>query len=144
MSVVKARSQVINFRASRELAATVGRASAYWGSQVGVRNRDGITPQSVAWAVWMVLDSAIQMSRRTGLPWPKETARGLHAYADAKSDLAVIAWVSDNGTFRLDFPSISLTGVERVPPTGSRLPFTLLRKYELPTDRPVTDPNNRS
>jgi hypothetical protein len=140
MAVVKARSRVINLRASRELAASIGRPSAFWASQVGVRDRDGLSPQSVAWATWMVLDSALHMSRRLGIPWPKDVAGRTHAYAEAKGNLAVVGWVTDGADFRVDFPAISLAGVEWVEGTGGR--FAVSKKYRLPADGPVTDPGN--
>lgn len=125
MSVVSARSRVINFRASAELAATIGRRpGAVWVSQVGARDRDGLTPQSVAWGTWMVLDSAVHMSRSLGVPWPRAVAGRTHAYAEAKADLAVLAWVTDGADLRVDFPAISLAGVEWVAGTGGRFPIS--------------------
>jgi hypothetical protein len=111
------------------------------GSALGVRNRDGITPESIAWATWMLLDSLIRSSKRTGMPWPKDAATALQAYAEAVP-AGINSWVADGGQFRIDFPTISLHGVAMRPPTAARLPFPLVKRYRLPTWGPITSPGN--
>jgi hypothetical protein len=110
-------------------------------SQIGVRNRDGITPQSIAWAVWLVLDSLINMSKSGGLPWPSDIAATLRAYAESGDD-GIRSWVASKAGFRVEFPSIPLDGVQMAAPSGLRLPMPLAKKYRLPSDGPVTSPGN--
>jgi hypothetical protein len=144
LTLVQVRSTVINFLVTRDLAATVDQVAVFPQiSKVGVRNRDGISPRSVAWATWLVVDDAVRMSRRVGLPWPRDVAAKTEAYAQVDGP-GIRTWVTDGAGFRVDFPVISLEGVQFVKPTGWRLPFPLAKKYRLPTTGPITAPNNRS
>jgi hypothetical protein len=139
----KSGPRTIRFRVSPLLATKARARSAFGMSQVGVRNRDGITPQSIAWATWMVLDSLAKMSRSVGLPWTKEQAVRLEAYAESTGH-EVRAWVTNESGFRLDFPPIALDLSEMAPPSGGRLPFPLARRYQLPPNGPITSPGNRN
>jgi hypothetical protein len=125
-----------------EAAAAFGRSvRVAWTSMVGVRNRDGVNERSVAWATWMVLDSIVRMSRSTGVPWPREQAQSLHAYALPVGD-RIESWVADDAGFRADVPPIDIAGLNVRPPSGARLPFPLLAHHRLPKSGPVTDPSN--
>jgi hypothetical protein len=136
--------RAVNFRVTPELAtATSFHHLAYiWSSQIGARNRDGISPRSIAWATWLVLDSLIHASRSTGLPWAKQVAKGLQAYADSDHQ-GIRCWVADSRGFRLDFPPIEIGGIAMAPPSGWRLPFPLLKRYRLPREGPITAPGAR-
>lgn len=139
------RGRAINFRVSRELAAKAHHAGPHLGlTQIGVRNRDGITSQSLAYAMWMVLDSLLMVSRSksgAGLPWPRELAKTLEAYAETDTD-GIHSWITNSAGFRIDFPLVSIEGVQMAPPSGFRLPFPLAKKYRLPPSGPITSPRN--
>jgi hypothetical protein len=115
-------------------------------AQTSVRNRDGISPVSIAWVVWNNLDIVLTMSRQSGTPWPADVAVSMQAYAQPTPDgNAISAWLMHTDTMeRIELPLISLDGVEMEPPRGFRLPFRLPNRYELPEDgSPVTSPENR-
>jgi hypothetical protein len=113
-------------------------------AQMAVRNRDGISPTSIAWVVWNNLETLLEMSRRSGTPFAAEQAAYMQAYAQPVGD-EIQAWLLHADTMqRVDLPPIPLTGVTMEPPRGLRLPFRLPRRYELPTDgSPVTSPDNQ-
>jgi hypothetical protein len=115
-------------------------------AQMAPRNRDGISPTSIAWVVWNNLDTVLIMSRQSGVPFPAEQAAAMQAYAQPTAHgTAISAWLMHTDSLeRVELPLLSLDGVQFEAPRGPRLPFRLGRRYELPTDgSPVTSPDNR-
>lgn len=82
------RQSGVGPRYERRIGAHIG------SSQIAVRNRDGITPPSIAGAVWLILDSLIKVSPRAGLPWPRGAAKTLEAYAD-RTESRISGWVAN-------------------------------------------------
>jgi hypothetical protein len=134
---------VLNFWIGREDALTFGRSVAFfWNVKVGARNRDGITPYSIAWSWCYVLDALVHMSRSGGAPWPSGEAKHMVSYAQPEGD-AVLGWVQGPDGARTEFPPISLASVPLAPPTHPRLPFPIAHRYRLPTSGPITVPPRR-
>lgn len=138
-------SRSIRIERRSAVGAPSGRLAApvRWTSQIGVRNRDGIRPQSIAWAMWMLLDSCVQMARATGAPWQKDIARGMRAYAQSEVG-QIHGWITVDAASDLRFAPVSLDGVQMMPPSGRRLPFPLSKRHRLPNEGPISSPWNRS
>lgn len=138
--VTQTGSTILRFSAPRGVPGVAGARPVRWVSRIGVRNRDGVSSQSLAWAVWLVLDDLVHMSRSTGLPWPKQASATLEAFAEAQ-DGEIRSWVTDGRGFRVDFDPINCAGVRRIAPSGmGRITDRLRPKGRLPLDGPITSP----
>jgi hypothetical protein len=144
--ITRESARVVEYQSTVRTHNQLGRYSRVVAryAQMAVRNRDGISPTSIAWVVWNNLETLLDMSRRSGTPFPAEQAASMQAYAQPVAD-EIHAWLLHTDTMqRVDLPAIPLVGVRMEPPRGLRLPFRLPHRYELPTDgRPVTSPDNQ-
>ena len=80
------------------------------GVQLGVRRRDGVTPQSAARAVKDALDQLNRYLARTSTPnWATPMTPPLVADAIVAGD-AIQATITDSASQRISFPAIRFEG----------------------------------
>ncbi|MCW2541948.1 MAG: hypothetical protein JWN95_3673 [Frankiales bacterium] len=138
LSIVRVSPRAFELHLTPELSRSLGRGPRRpWHHPIGVRNRDGITPQSIAWAVWTVLDTLIHASRRWGVPWKPSAAKHLYADAERRGDSNVYGWITNDSEIRGDFPPISLNGILMTRPSWRRLPVPFVRRHSIPVTGPV-------
>jgi hypothetical protein len=140
VAVERPYPSVLRFHVEREEARLFDYpVSIRWATKLGVRNRDGVHPYSIAFAWCFVLDALVHMARKTGVPWRKADVQHIVSYAEPIGG-SVHGWLVPANQTRIEFPPISLTRVEPSAPIRPKLPFPLLARYRLPTAGPVQLP----